>query len=565
MGPALLLALAASCWGGFLLAGEKVLWQPAKTRVFLVSLARFQGGRLHSFPTDERLDDQFAELFKERGVPASQIVLLKDEQATTQNIKNEFASFLRKSSPGEMLFFYFGSHGGYDPETGKFSFCAFNDNLSFTWALNAIESDFHGTHAFLATDCCYSGGMIDLAKTRETSIAYACLSSTYAHQTAWSGWRFMQCLMRGLAGDPVVDLDGDGQVNLDELAGYTARYMAFAAEGKPMFTTTGNFNPKLRLATATGQKQSRVGELLEAWSGTKWTKAEILDARAQQFKIHFTENTRTANDKWVAEDHLRRFEFQRFPVGAAVDVQDSSDDQWHSAKVLESWESLHLCRNDDRSSAYDEWFGPSRMRASPVGTWSGKWRNDLDESGPESLVLQAEGDRLGGTWSGNVRLQGERLGQDKFYFEGSTQNRFYRCAGRIEGSHLILDYCAHRTPGDGQYYGWSNLAKKGAVADAVRDPRSEFSGNWTGSYENSRGGSGAETLELSENSGSLQGVWSGVAVTGERLGNSSFYLEGKLGQRTYRVIGRVAKGQLTLNYSATAADERYIGWSTLKQ
>ena len=531
----------------------------------MVSLARFKGDRLHSFTTDDRLDDRFAELFKERGIPASQIVLLKDEQATTQNVQREFASCLLKSRPGETLFFYFGSHGGYDPKTGKFSFCAFNDDLSFTWALNAIESDFKGTHAFLMTDCCYSGGIVDLAKKRETSIAYACLSSTYAHQTAWSGWRFMQCLMRGFAGDPVVDLDGNGHVDLDELAAYTAGYMAFAAEGKPMFTTTGDFNPKLRLATTKGQKGPRVGELLEVWSGAKWAKAEILDARAQQFKIHFTENTRTANDAWVAQDHLRRFEFKSFPIGAAVDVQDSSDDQWHSAKVLESWESLHLCRNDDRSSAYDEWFGPSRMRASPVGTWSGKWKNDLGESGPESLVLHAEGERLRGTWSGNVRLQGERLGQDKFYFEGSTQDRFYRCAGRIEGSHLILDYCGHRTQGHGHYFGWSSLVKKGAVADALRDPRSEFSGNWTGSYENSRGGSGAETLELSENSDSLRGVWSGVTVTGERLGNASFYLAGKLGQRTYHVLGRVAKGQLALSYSAAADDERYVGWSTLNR
>ena len=557
IGSALIVAVAASCWGGVLLAGEEAVWQPRKTRVFIVSLARFEGDRLHSFPTDERLDAHFAELFAERGVPASQIVFLKDEQATTQNIKSEFASFLRKSSPGEMLFFYFGSHGAYDPATGKFSFCAFNDNLSFSWALNAIESDFKGTRAFLMTDCCYSGGIVDLAEKRETSIAYACLSSTYAHQTAWSGWRFMQCLIRGLAGDPVVDLD--------ELAAYTARYMAFAAEGKPGFTTTGDYNPKLRLAITTGQKRSRVGELLEAWTGTNWAKAEILDARAQQFKIHFTENTKSANDAWVAQDAVRPFGFQHFPIGMPVEVQDSSDHRWHSAKVLENWESLHLCRNDDRSSAYDEWFGPSRTRASLAGSWSGTWKNNLGESGPESLVLRTEGDILSGLWSGDVKLKGERLGKDTFLFEGSTRDRFYRCAARIEGAHLELDYCAHRPSGQGHYYGWANLARKGPVSEALRDPRTEFSGNWTGSYENSRGGTGEESLDLSENSDRLKGVWSGVAVTGERLGNASFYLEGKLGQRTYRVLGRVAKGQLVLNYSASAEHERYVGWSQLER
>jgi hypothetical protein len=562
-GSALLFACAASCTDEVLFADEPAAWQPENTRVFIVSLTRFKGDRLHSFTTDDRLDDAFAELFQERGVPASQIVLLKDEQASTQNVQSKFASLLRNSKPDETLFFYFGSHGGYDPETGNFSFCAFNANLSFRWVLDAIENDFQGSQALLLTDCCYSGGMVELAKKRDTSIAYACLSSTYAHQTAWSGWRYMQCLIRAFAGDPVVDLDGNGQVELGELAAYTARYMAFAAEGKPMFTTTGDFDPKLSLADSKGKKRARIGELLEAWSGTNWSKAEILDARGQQFKIHFTADTRSKNDVWVSSDDLRRFEFARFPIGTAVDVQDSSDRQWHSAKVLKTWESLHLCRNDDRSSAYDEWFGPSRIRISPAGAWSGKWRNDLGESGPESLALQAEGELFFGTWSGDVKLKGERLGKDTFYFEGTTLDRSYRCAGRMEGAQLVLDYCAHRARGDGKYFGWSTLLKQGAVAEAVRDPREEFSGNWTGSYENSAGGSGTETLELTENAEGLKGVWSGVEVTGERLGNASFYLQGKLGQRNYRVLGRVAKGQLVLNYSATTANERYTGWSTL--
>src|SRR5258708_6403185 len=84
LGPALFVAIAASCWGQVLRAADEAAWQPAKTRVFIVSLAQFQGNRLHSFSPDERLDDRFVELFKQRGVPASQILFLKDQQATSQ-------------------------------------------------------------------------------------------------------------------------------------------------------------------------------------------------------------------------------------------------------------------------------------------------------------------------------------------------------------------------------------------------------------------------------------------------------------------------------------------------
>ena len=73
-----------------------------------------------------------------------------------------------------------------------------------------------------------------------------------------------------------------------------------------------------------------------------------------------------------------------------------------------------------------------------------------------------------------------------------------------------------------------------------------------------------ETLELVEDDHQLKGTWSGVSVTGERIGNASFYLEGKLGPRTYHIVGRVTKGHLALDYSATSGSERYYGWSMLE-
>ena len=101
-------------------ADDEATWQPQRTRVFLVSLTRFKSERLHSFSTDDRLDDRFAQLFRDRGVPNSQIVLLKDDEATTQNIQSQFSNLLRQSMPREALFFYFGSHGSYDRKTGVF-------------------------------------------------------------------------------------------------------------------------------------------------------------------------------------------------------------------------------------------------------------------------------------------------------------------------------------------------------------------------------------------------------------------------------------------------------------
>lgn len=338
-------------------------WQPEKTRAFIVCLAQFSGDKLDSFSTDDRLDGSLVQLLIQRGIPKDQIVFLSDKRATTQNIKREFTSFLRKSKEGEMLFFYFGSHGGYDPNTGVCEFFTFDDELPFQWVFDAIDRDFKGTRAFLTADCCHSGGIVELAQRRTSRVAYACLSSTYTHQTAWSGWRFVFCLLRGFSGDPVVDLNNDGHVDVAEFANYTERYMSFAAEGKPMFCTTHGFNPQMILADTHGKKaDSHIGDLVEVKSGKKWYKAEVLSVKGKKFKIHYTADTKSDDDEWVTQDQIRPYQFQHFRVGSDVEVKGASSGKWYPARVLDTWGSMHFCRYDGYSPAYDEWVGPSRIR-----------------------------------------------------------------------------------------------------------------------------------------------------------------------------------------------------------
>lgn len=340
---------------------EPLDWQPHKTRAFIVCLAKFKGEKTPSFSTDDRLDGRLVEELKKRGVPESQIVFLKDEHATTKNIQKEFTEFLRKSSPGETLLFYYGSHGGYNPKTGEHWFVSFDSWLAFPWVFDAIEHDFKGAHAILLADCCYSGGLVEMGKSRKNSMA--CLSSTYAHQTAHSGWRFIQCVLRALEGNPVLDRDGDGHIDLKELADYTEHYMAFCAEGKPMFGTTSGFNPRLRLAAVKGKKKDAgIGKLIEVQSNKKWYPAEILDEKDRELRIHFTADTKPVNDRWVPASATRAPVYPQFKVGSKVEVQRSGGEEWHPATVVENWESLHLCRCDGLTAAYDEWFGPSRIR-----------------------------------------------------------------------------------------------------------------------------------------------------------------------------------------------------------
>lgn len=197
------------------------------------------------------------------------------------------------------------------------------------------------------------------------------------------------------------------------------------------------------------------------------------------------------------------------------------------------------------------------------GSWVGRWQNNVKQGGDDSLVLKTD-DRelLTGTWSGNLSVTVQRLGNQLVLLEAHEGDKTYRGAGRLEGQRLMLEYRAQAN--DEDYQGWAVFQQTGNVASITREAHADFAGSWSGTFENSAGGAGDDTLELAEtDDGTLSGKWSGLAVTGERLGNASFYLTARRGDLSYRLVGHVQKGQLTLGYSATSKKTHYTGQAVL--
>src|SRR2546423_15214326 len=76
--------LLACSLGSFSLASaQRRDWEPKRTWVFIVGLLKWKDSEnFPSFPQQNRRDAQLADYFRREGVPANQLVFLRDEQAT---------------------------------------------------------------------------------------------------------------------------------------------------------------------------------------------------------------------------------------------------------------------------------------------------------------------------------------------------------------------------------------------------------------------------------------------------------------------------------------------------
>jgi Caspase domain len=346
-------------------------WSPENTRVVVISLARFAGEKdgATSFSLSDRLDDPLVELFKERGVPEEQILYLKDEDATQADITARFPAFLAESSEDEMLIFYYSSHGGYDPKTGAHTFSAFDGSMPIGWFVGKIEARFEGTQAMLFSDCCFSGGLVELASVRtKTPISWGALSTTGSCNLGYSGWRFTDVLLRAWSGDVAMDFDESGTISFDELCVFAERYMAFVAEGKPLYASTGRFNGELVLSKTDRPAKDGIGDLVEAREGKSWFKAEVIDVQfdgngeAKRLRVHFTDKSRYSKRAWLSPDDIREYEYRTYKLGTRVEIRNA-DGEWLPGKVIDAFEHMHECSYDGKSAFYNEWMSPSRIRS----------------------------------------------------------------------------------------------------------------------------------------------------------------------------------------------------------
>lgn len=340
-------------------------WTPERTWVFVVGTLEWKHADIFSpFPKQNRRDQALVEFFRAHGVPAAQMVYLQDQQATTRRIQQRLEGLLASAAAGDLLVLYYCGHGGR-LDSGATYFASYDadceDNQG--WPVDAIpatiERHFGGARALLLADCCYSGALAEAVAQAARRVAYACLTSSLASELSTGNWTFTEGLLLGLRGMAFVDANGDDQITLRELAGQIVDSMAFAEEQVATFATAGGFDPEIVIAAARPRQDERVGRMVEVRWGQDWYRAQIVDVRGEQLKVHYY-GYEESDDEWVTDERVRAAAPLSYSVGARVEVKWKRD--WYLATVLEARGGIHHIQYDGYGPEWNEWVASKRIR-----------------------------------------------------------------------------------------------------------------------------------------------------------------------------------------------------------
>ncbi|MGB5013042.1 MAG: agenet domain-containing protein [Pyrinomonadaceae bacterium] len=342
-------------------------WDPQRTWVFCVGLLEWKDSEsFASFPKENRRDEIFLKVLKDRGVPASQVVYLQDRSATTARIKSEFIKLLARTQPGDTLIVYYEGHG-YKDDNEKAFFASYNvsdENSVLGWPFSAvpdaIERYFKGSTAIIAMDNCYSGAMINAVNSSKRRVSYAVMASSSASQSSTGNWTFTEAIISAFSGEAHADTNRDGAITFAELEVNAKADMLFGEEQVASFAYTGTFDPNTKLADAAKAPSIRVGERVEAYSIDDWYKGTIIDAKNGKFLVHYYGYEQT-DDEWVTTKTIRIPKVTSiYKIGEKVEVEWKK--QWFAAHILNIKGGSHFVSYDDYDTDENEWVSSKRIR-----------------------------------------------------------------------------------------------------------------------------------------------------------------------------------------------------------
>lgn len=354
---------------------------PARTHAVLIGVLEWENG-LPGFPKEHRKDQELRDVLVTRGVPAGQITLLLDAEATLANVHAAIEQAVAKADRDSTLIIYYAGHGW---PAGDGDYCLANYDVSIDagaqgWSLQelgaTLSREFRGKRVILWADCCYSGGLqVVVDALAERRIAAFSLTSAGTANTSTRNWTFTQSIIDGLRGEPLVDANGDGRVTLVELRNEVHEAMKHR-EGQEAGYRANGIEQDFLLSKAAGRRPKDANPSLPVGSyvrvlhhGTHRYGRVVGHNRRHvvvQFYDYAQKNLATFAAGDVSPSTRRALAVSVLDAGVRPDCLVEWREVWFPAKLLQRTPNgdrpqfrVHYLGYD---SSWDEWVEGDRIR-----------------------------------------------------------------------------------------------------------------------------------------------------------------------------------------------------------
>lgn len=411
---------------------KKPGWDPKKTYALVVGVLTFEDPKIASFSDVHRKDEELAGTLLARGVPADHLVLLLDRDATSAAVFSALEKLAKSAPKDATLLVYYAGHGD-KAENGAISFVPWDaaakkpeQSLPLSRIQSVIASGFAGDTVLLLADCCFSGGLVEVASAlRKGGKRALALTSAESSNTSTENWTYTQILIDDLLGDALADHDADGTIGLSEVVDEERDAMKFREKQRAGASIDG-FDPGWVLSERRGPAvrlggDEKLGAYVEAARKSTWDVARIVGAEGANRQVQFYDYS-DKDTVPIAASSTRPISFTRYPVGEKLQVFWGGK-QW-KAEVTRVDGDFSFITYPGWPAFWDEWILSDRvasvgppLRKGEVASfakdegvkvvWRGKlWdAHILEVKGGRYLVRYDGYDASWDEWVGKARLK----------------------------------------------------------------------------------------------------------------------------------------------------------------
>ena len=362
-------------------AEDAATWIPSKTYVLVASVIEWPDKGLAAFK-DARRDEALVEQLKICGVPAANIVFLKDKAATLAAMRKELHALAGRASEGSTFIFYFQGHG-LSQKVKTYLACYDVDLKDYSTAFDVDElfpifdKEWKGERLLLVGDCCHSGALGTVVDRFEgkAGVRAACLASATATNASTEHWTFTEALITALAGDGAVDRDRDGKITFGEADGFAHTEMLYRENQLCRGKRGSNFEEGFVLRAVAADKPApakvagdrQVFDFLEACDRDgKWYVSQILAVKDGKYRVHYL-GWDPKWDEWVGPEKLRAIARTKLKIGERYEVEWRKD-QWFLATVTKAEaDTFYFVHYEGEDGDDDEWVTANKTRPPTPG------------------------------------------------------------------------------------------------------------------------------------------------------------------------------------------------------